>query len=79
MTMLDLTLVEDIAGRHIGRVLLTWTDIESVRTVHGLGRYRKTEIGSMIRTRSGDTHFVAERVDFIKAAMDKCAAYDGGA
>jgi hypothetical protein len=75
MTMLDLKLVEDIAGRHIGHVLITWTDVESVRTAHGKGRYRNTEIGSIIRTRSGDTHYVAERVGFIRTALDKCAAY----
>lgn len=73
LAMLDLTLVEDIAGQPIGQVLITWTDVESVRTACGKGRHYKRQIGSIIRTRSGDTHYVAERVGVVKRALDKAA------
>ena len=54
-------------GRHLGKPLLNPADIESVRPAY----HRIDEIGSLIRTRSGETHCVAERVNKIKQLMQR--------
>lgn len=79
MTMLDLKLVDDIAGQPLGEVLIACRDVESVRTAWGKGRFYRRQIGSIIRTRSGDTHYVAECVADLRRAIDHCARYDEGA
>jgi hypothetical protein len=67
-SLLELTLV-DHDGCQTGPVLLNVDDIESVKPAYG-GTYR-TEIGSLIRTRSGDNHTVSASVKTLAGVLRK--------
>ncbi|PJE24746.1 MAG: hypothetical protein CK431_04420 [Mycobacterium sp.] len=62
---LDLQLTNATGRGRLGPLLVAVEDIESVRPAY----HRVEVIGSLIRTRSGETHCVVERVNVIRKLM----------
>lgn len=67
--MLELQPIDHRGCRRDGPVLVNVNDIESVQPAVGDSHYDPV-VGSTVRTRSGDTHRVAEPVKKIKSLLD---------
>lgn len=63
--LLKLNLINATGRGQVGPLLVSIRDVESVRPAY----HRLDVIGSLVRTRSGETHCVSEQVDTIERAL----------
>jgi hypothetical protein len=79
--MLDVDLIDQHTGRHVGHTLIDVAAIESVCSLHERKHHGAIgpEIGTLVRTYSGGTHAIELTIQQVRHALDlashgvKCA------